>query len=304
MITYGHEKFIREAIEGVLSQKCSYDIELIIADDNSPDKTKEIVEDIIKNHPNGSWIKYTRHQENKGMMPNFIWALQQSKAEYIALCEGDDYWTDPLKLQKQIHFLEENSDYVMCYHDATGINQNNEIVYLSKINALTDNIKEELTKEDLLLCNYLIPTMSVCFKNPLAPFPQPFSTVKNGDMFLFAFLSQYGKAKLIANISNAMYRIHDGGVYSSLNDFQKTIGAIDTRIKIMTHLIDEHNLKVKMREVIKKIEWNFSYRCLRNFNFGYYLKFMPLVRYHNPIMLTGNILGRLMINFTRNIFSK
>jgi glycosyltransferase involved in cell wall biosynthesis len=62
MITYGHEKFIREAIEGVLSQKCSHEIELIIADDNSPDKTKEIVEGIIKNHPNGSWIKYTRHQ--------------------------------------------------------------------------------------------------------------------------------------------------------------------------------------------------------------------------------------------------
>ena len=71
MITYGHEKYIREAIEGVLMQNCNFEIELIIADDCSPDDTESVVQNIIKSHPKGNIIKYIKHQKNKGMMPNF-----------------------------------------------------------------------------------------------------------------------------------------------------------------------------------------------------------------------------------------
>ena len=105
MITYGHEKFIREAIEGVLMQECDFEVELILANDCSPDQTDSVIQDIIKNHPKGCWIKYIRQENNIGMMPNFIFALKQCKGKYIALCEGDDYWTDPLKLQKQRRVL-------------------------------------------------------------------------------------------------------------------------------------------------------------------------------------------------------
>ncbi|MDO9260984.1 MAG: glycosyltransferase [Flavobacteriaceae bacterium] len=109
MITYNHENFIREAIEGVLMQECDFEVELIVANDCSADKTDEVIQNIIQNHPNGSWIKYTNHPQNKGMMPNFIWAMQHCKGEFIALCEGDDYWTDPLKLQKQVDVLKSNN---------------------------------------------------------------------------------------------------------------------------------------------------------------------------------------------------
>ena len=111
MITYGHEQYIRQAIDGVLMQECDYEIELIIADDKSPDDTKKVVAEIVNNHPNGNWIKYTKHKENKGVVENFIWALNQCTGKYIALCEGDDYWTDPLKLQKQVDFMEANEEY-------------------------------------------------------------------------------------------------------------------------------------------------------------------------------------------------
>ena len=110
MITYNHEKYIQQAIEGVLMQKINFHIELIIADDTSPDQTENIVKKIIVEHPNGHWIKYTKHKFNKGVSKNFTWALKQAKGKYIALCEGDDYWTDPLKLQKQVDFLEENEN--------------------------------------------------------------------------------------------------------------------------------------------------------------------------------------------------
>lgn len=124
MITYGHELYIKQAIEGVLMQKVDFDIELIIADDKSPDNTESIVKDLIKNHPNGHWIKYTRHDKNKGMMPNFIWALQQASGKYIALCDGDDYWTDALKIKKQVDFMQTNDDMVFSFHGVETIDEN------------------------------------------------------------------------------------------------------------------------------------------------------------------------------------
>ena len=105
MPNYGQDQFISQAILGVLSQKAEFEIELIVANDCSPDNTEAIVQEIIQNHPNGSWIKYTRHAENKGAIPNFAWSISQAKGKYIAICEGDDYWTDPFKIQKQIDFF-------------------------------------------------------------------------------------------------------------------------------------------------------------------------------------------------------
>ena len=75
MITYGQEKYIREAIEGVLMQECDFEVELILSNDCSPDRTDEIIQDIIKNHPKGCWIKYFKHESNIGMMPNFIFVF-------------------------------------------------------------------------------------------------------------------------------------------------------------------------------------------------------------------------------------
>ncbi|HAT80174.1 MAG TPA: hypothetical protein DCS17_01820, partial [Flavobacterium sp.] len=118
MITYLHENFIEQAINGVLMQKGNFEIELIIANDNSPDETNIIVQNCIVNHPNGSWIKYTHHKTNLGMMPNFVWALQQCKGKYIAICEGDDFWTDSFKLQKQIDVLVNYPNLAGCFHNS------------------------------------------------------------------------------------------------------------------------------------------------------------------------------------------
>jgi glycosyltransferase involved in cell wall biosynthesis len=119
MITYGHEKYIKQAIEGVLMQECDFEIELIITNDCSPDKTDKIVNEIIQNHPKSSWIKYTLHEQNIGMNPNFIWNLEQCEGKYIAICEGDDYWTDTLKLQKQVDLMEKTESYSLCFHNVT-----------------------------------------------------------------------------------------------------------------------------------------------------------------------------------------
>ena len=117
-ITYGHEKYITQTLDGILMQDYPGEIEFIIANDNSPDSTDERVKNYFNEKPTPANfdLKYTKHDTNKGMMPNFIWALEQATGEYIALCEGDDYWTDPLKLQKQVDFLGQNREYILTFH--------------------------------------------------------------------------------------------------------------------------------------------------------------------------------------------
>ena len=126
MITYNHEKFIKEALESIFSQKTNFHYELIISNDCSTDNTDEVIKKIIDKNENGSLINYTNHHKNKGMIPNFLWSIQQAKGKYIALCEGDDYWVDPYKLQKQVDFLEANPDYSI--HSGLAITSDNKII--------------------------------------------------------------------------------------------------------------------------------------------------------------------------------
>lgn len=118
MITFGHEKYIEQAIESILNQKTNFLYEVIISDDNSPDNTESIINKIIKENPNGAKINYKKHISNKGMNENYFWSVTKCKGELIAVCEGDDYWTDPLKLQKQVDFLKKNKDYSMVFTPA------------------------------------------------------------------------------------------------------------------------------------------------------------------------------------------
>jgi len=108
-ITYNHEKFISQAIDSWLMQKTNFDIEIVIGEDCSTDNTLQIIKEYQKRYPH--LIKIITSDTNVGMQANFIRTLEACNGKYIALCEGDDYWTDPLKLQKQVDFLENNEIY-------------------------------------------------------------------------------------------------------------------------------------------------------------------------------------------------
>ena len=161
MITYGHEKYIQKAIEGVFLQKTNFPVELIIANDCSPDNTDELVKEIIKKSPSNIEVKYTKHEINKGMNPNFTWAYQQAQGKYVAICDGDDYWTDENKLQKQIDFLEQNSDYSISCHNIFLLNGDT----LSSDSPYDkENTQDTYTLEDLA-CRNIVPTLSSVFRN-------------------------------------------------------------------------------------------------------------------------------------------
>ncbi len=133
----------------------------IIANDNSPDTTDLIIKDILKNHPNGNWINYINREKNIGGQANFEDAFKKCQGKYIAHCEGDDYWTDINKLQKQVDFLESNPDYVLTFHKIKILKPNGELVndFITKVPPNYETIKT-LAR----LGNY-IHTPSILYRN-------------------------------------------------------------------------------------------------------------------------------------------
>ena len=217
-LTYGHENYIKQAIESVLMQIGDFDMEFIIANDNSPDNTDTIIRNIITTDSKAaSMIQYTKHSTNLGAIANFIWALKQCQGEYIALCEGDDYWTDPYKLQKQVDFLEANNDYVLTHHDTAVVDENNNLLKESKLPLLyrKDFSNAELQK------GISLPTLTLFFRNVFFENPVKFPNVVNGDYVLVSLLGLYGKAKYISDIQKACYRVHTGGVWSKTSKIKK-----------------------------------------------------------------------------------
>lgn len=209
MITYRHEKYIEEAIMGVFLQKAFFPIEFIIANDCSADHTDEIIKQLVEKAPINIIVKYIRHKKNIGMNANFISATQQATGNYIALCEGDDYWTDPYKLQKQVNFLEANEDYAICFHEVKELVNDN--LFLS--NLIQNKEKQNYTIEDLAEYNF-IHTASVLFRNGLLKeFPSWFNKSPIGDYPLHMLNAKYGKIKYFSE-PMAVYRRHENSIWS------------------------------------------------------------------------------------------
>ncbi|MFC5283210.1 glycosyltransferase family 2 protein [Pedobacter alpinus] len=211
MITYNHEKFIQEAIEGVLMQETTFDFELIIANDCSTDRTHDVIEELIQSHPKGYLIRYFNHETNLGMMPNAFFALEKCDGKYIANCEGDDYWTDPSKLQKQVDFLEVNKDYIISCHNAIIIDNENNVISPAKLplSQQRDFMSVELMKITPIL------TLTAVYRNKLNDLPDILKNSPNGDTAIFSYLGQFGKSKYHHDIKNCVYRVHEGGVWST-----------------------------------------------------------------------------------------
>jgi glycosyltransferase involved in cell wall biosynthesis len=292
MITYAHENYIQEAIIGVLMQECNFEIEIIVADDNSPDKTENVIKS-FSNHPKYRFIKYVKHKKNKGMISNFKWASEQCTGEYIALCEGDDYWTDPLKLQKQVDFLETNDKYSFCFHDNKILDENTGKIGLRvgkrKIDYIVD-LKSVIIENN-------ISTASLVFRNILDfdNLPIWFSATTKGDYGLIVLLAERGFGKYIPE-PMSVYRVHRGGVWS---------GIVDTSIHYQENLkfyklIKDYFFDKNIKKIIKQkqnyVIQNHSIQKLRKGEF-----LLPLINILGH--LNGTLDARLNISFRKVVSS-
>jgi glycosyltransferase involved in cell wall biosynthesis len=231
-ITYNHVNFIRDAIEGFLMQETTFPVEILIHDDASTDGTAEIVSEYEAKYP--KLIKPVYQNENQysqGKKPSqFLHAMTLGK--YIAACEGDDYWTDPCKLQKQADFLKENNEYVICFHDSLMVGAEGKMIARSKLGAQG---KRDYTSDELKRAPN-IPTQTRMFRREAMLFPPEGGFAFGGDKFGASMLGNYGKAKFLGNVWPSVFRVHDGGVNRGIkSDGVKLVQLLRTRIALFMY---------------------------------------------------------------------
>lgn len=212
MITYKHEDFIKQAIEGVLMQKTTFQIELVIGEDCGPDLTREICIAYKKKYPN--IIRLNLPEKNLGAQQNFISTYNLCIGKYIALCEGDDYWIDENKLQKQVDFMEEKPDFSLCSHASYVLMCGNLDEYNSE--------KTEYTIDDIIAGKFYFITASFLFRRDCFIIPDWFYKVKHGDYALELIVSLKGKIGYLPDNYMSVYRRHLGGITTLMKPFFQT----------------------------------------------------------------------------------
>ncbi|MCH8567428.1 MAG: glycosyltransferase [Balneolales bacterium] len=225
-MTYNHENYIRECIEGILMQKTTFPVRVCIHDDASTDKTAEIVREYQEKYPNLIWAYYQeentfRHPKRNEMRSEFMGWAEEGK--YIALCEGDDYWTDDKKIQLQTSFLENNKEFVLTYHAWRNMDIHGKL----------------LSQKSSPM------TLTLLFRNIFGDYPMSLKKAPNGDSALRSFLKRKGEFKNLDSIGCAIRRMHDGGLMS----MKKEIDIIDRRIKTHQVIYETFNDPISLEKV-------------------------------------------------------
>lgn len=204
MVAYKHEAYIRQAIESILSQDVDFPIELVIGDDCSPDGTAAICEEFAARDPR---VRVLPRERNLGIRLNGTQALLACVGEYVALCEGDDYWTDPQKLRKQVQFLDAHPDYAGTTHQSAVISDK------AADRTFKDNVQFTLTTVDLI-GGRLFHTASVMFRRPVIDLFCKGPLVLGGDRLINFCMSFVGKIHY-SEESMCVYRLHGTGMSSN-----------------------------------------------------------------------------------------
>jgi glycosyltransferase involved in cell wall biosynthesis len=238
-ITYNQEKYIRQTLDSFVAQQTDFKVEVLVSDDKSTDSTPEIIKEYAKKYPD--LIKPVWRDVNLGAAKNCVDTMSRANGAYIALCEGDDYWTDPHKLQKQADFLDAHKDYALCFHP---------VKIFFDDNSKKEYVFPEATKDtkftvDELFKQNFIQTNSVMYRK------QKYDTIPTGilplDWYLHLYHAQFGKIGFINTVMGA-YRRHPGGIWwnsdKNIDEIWKKYGLI--------HL----GLYVEVRKLVKANDAN------------------------------------------------
>lgn len=204
-ITYNQEKFVRKALESFISQKTSFDFEIIVGDDGSSDGTRGILREFELKYP--GMFQVILREKNIGAIRNLFDIFIRARGDYIAFCEGDDFFTDENKLQLQVEFLDLHPDHAICFHSVKVFFENNEedVQFFPVIKG-----GNEFTLPKLLESNF-IPSNSVMYRrreyNDL-----PETDILPGDWYFHLYHARFGKIGFLNRVMSA-YRRHSGGIW-------------------------------------------------------------------------------------------
>lgn len=250
-ITYNHEPYIRKCIEGVLMQKVNFLIEFIIAEDCSTDGTLAICKEYAEKYP--ELIRLITSENNVGAIANERRAMKAAKGKYIAFCEGDDYWTDPLKLQKQVDFLEKNPEYSVCFTRYQLFNENQKTLSRDNADYLFDASSDNYYVDisiDVFLYKWVTQYLTILCRSDVLDVSLSEQYNYYCDSHQVYHLLTKGKGALL-NFTGGVYNQTGQGTYTSLSE----IKAQEKQVEIYYELWNKtKDLRLK-KEYIRNIKY-------------------------------------------------
>jgi len=272
MITYNHEKYIAQAIESVLMQETSFNFEVVIGEDCSTDRTREIVIEYQKKFPDK--IRLLLQDKNLGANANYRQTYSACNGEYIAYLEGDDYWIDRKKLQKQVAFLEKNTEFSMCF---TGARKIDEKGTLLDENMVAQQFRKSHSQKDLIR-GYVPPSLTVMVRQYHLKYPKCCHKIVNLDYFECAMLAENGDVGYLPDIT-ACFRMHSGGIWSLKDQEYHTVCDLELSEALLKHFGWKYRSML-----LSKVRWAYGnlirlyirdrkigkllFTCLRLFNYS------------------------------------
>jgi glycosyltransferase involved in cell wall biosynthesis len=235
-LAFNHEDFIAQTLDGFLLQRTNFDFEIIVHDDCSTDGTRQIIESYQKKYPNiVKPIFQLQNQYSLGLKPIFNHVFPKAVGKYIALCEGDDYWTDPLKLQKQVDYLNVHVEAVQCFHPVQ-ILMPDGLLREDFLTKVPDNYQRI---EVIAAQGNFLHTPSVMFRNVIRQFPEMIHETPIGDYFLQMLLATHGEFHQLPDVM-AVYR-YGVGVWSNEQQFTRSLRTAKTHALLMTYFTQNDN---------------------------------------------------------------
>ena len=203
--THNQEAYVRQAFDSFLAQQAAFPVEIVVADDASTDATPSIIQEYTSRYPH--LFRPILRSENLGLNGNLTGALSTARGEYIALCEGDDYWIDPLKLSKQVAFLDRHPETAVCFHPVRVVWEDG---YAKDSKFPPVHLRGNLSLEALILMNF-IQTNSVVYRR-LERYDDIPADVMPLDWYLHVRHAVHGDIAMLPE-TMAVYRRHSQGMW-------------------------------------------------------------------------------------------
>ncbi len=272
LVTYNQEQYIRQALNSIVMQQVNFDYEVIVGEDCSTDATPTICDEYAATYPQ---IKVYHHNPNKGLLGNWEFVMNKCQGEYIALLEGDDYWIDTHKLQKQVDFLDMNPQYSLCFTSA-----DISMEFGGQIGAEQSlrNIREgEYTSDDIFGKPLSILTSTVVLRNCILPIRYS-GKLLYADYYTFMMLLQKGNGYGFS-VPMSVYRLHANNMSGHDVNFYKKKYSQD---KFFSKIFPQY------KEYFKQD----MYRCLQHliYDMKYGWKYRLIYMLHNPKLLFSSFL--------------
>lgn len=256
-ITYNHQDYIEDCIRGFLKQELTYNVEFLIHDDASTDQTQSLIKSLVGNDHRFKLILRKKNIKSTGKAI-FPLLFKEAQGKYITMCEGDDYWTDALKLQKQVDFLEGNLDFSICFHrvqilENCLLKSDDNDVTEKRFNKIIE--KNRIGVNELIEVGNFIHTPSVVFRKSslpkLMPFELSYSTV--GDFFLYILLTNENQYIKKFNEQMGVYR-RGVGIYSTQSSFDMSFNILKYKTCILSFLDKEEHKEKLLKQIFLSIE--------------------------------------------------